>query len=67
MWINNPRWSGVPFIVKCGKALDSRKAEIRIQFRKFPHTLFPTAQPNELVIRVQPNEAIYMYMDLFSS
>jgi glucose-6-phosphate 1-dehydrogenase len=58
--INNPRWRDVPFIIKCGKALEERKAEIRIQFKRFPHTLFPTALPNELVIRVQPNEAIYM-------
>jgi glucose-6-phosphate 1-dehydrogenase len=58
--INNPRWQGVPFIVKCGKALEARKAEIRIQFKRFPHALFPSALPNELVIRVQPNEAIYM-------
>jgi glucose-6-phosphate 1-dehydrogenase len=58
--INNPRWQGVPFIVKCGKALEERKAEIRIQFKRFPHSLFPSALPNELVIRIQPNEAIYM-------
>jgi len=58
--INNPRWHGVPFIVKCGKALEERKAEIRVQFKRFPHTLFPSALPNELVIRIQPNEAIYM-------
>ncbi|RYY32449.1 hypothetical protein EON62_05345, partial [archaeon] len=32
--INNPRWRGVPFILKCGKALNDRKAEIRIQFKQ---------------------------------
>merc|ERR1711959_88934 len=31
--INTPRWQGVPFIMKAGKALDERKAEIRIQFK----------------------------------
>jgi glucose-6-phosphate 1-dehydrogenase len=30
--INNSRWRGVPFILKCGKALNERKAEIRVQF-----------------------------------
>jgi glucose-6-phosphate 1-dehydrogenase len=29
LWINNPRWEGVPFILKAGKALNERKAEIR--------------------------------------
>ena len=36
MRIHNRRWDGVPFILKAGKALDDRKAEIRVQFRKPP-------------------------------
>ncbi|KAG4927176.1 hypothetical protein JHK85_053662 [Glycine max] len=31
--IHNERWEGVPFILKAGKALNSRKAEIRVQFK----------------------------------
>jgi glucose-6-phosphate 1-dehydrogenase len=58
--INNDRWSGVPFILKCGKALNERKAEIRIQFKRPGNHLFPGAAPNELVMRLQPNEAIYL-------
>lgn len=34
--INNPRWDGVPIILKAGKALNERKAEMRIQFRDAP-------------------------------
>jgi len=60
LWINNPRWLGVPFILKTAKAVEERKAEIRIQFRRPPTMLFPDGQPNELVIRVQPDEAIYL-------
>lgn len=60
LWINNPRWHGVPFILKCAKAVDERKAEIRIQFRDNPGHLFPTSARNELVIRVQPSEAVYV-------
>ena len=29
--INNPRWSGVPFVLKAGKALDQGKVEVRIR------------------------------------
>eukprot|EP01112_Ceratiomyxa_fruticulosa_P018308 TRINITY_DN582_c0_g1_i1.p1 TRINITY_DN582_c0_g1~~TRINITY_DN582_c0_g1_i1.p1 ORF type:complete len:510 (+),score=97.37 TRINITY_DN582_c0_g1_i1:90-1619(+) len=63
-FVRNDRWSDVPFILKCGKALNERKAEIRIQFRKPLHHLFNDNEltPNELVIRVQPNEAVYMKM-----
>jgi len=59
--INNDRWDGVPFIIKSGKALNERKAEVRIQFKDVPGDIFDDAcSRNELVIRVQPNEAIYM-------
>lgn len=36
--VNTPRWRGVPFIMKAGKALNERKAEIRIQFKDAPNT-----------------------------
>jgi len=56
----------VPFILKAGKALDNRKAEIRVQFQETPHFLFPGQQAetmrNELVVRLQPDEAIYLKM-----
>jgi glucose-6-phosphate 1-dehydrogenase len=59
--INTPRWSGTPFILKCGKAIDSRKAEIRIQFKLPANVLFGNDySPNELVLRVQPDEAVYL-------
>jgi len=59
LFVNNPRWKGTPFILKCGKALDQRKAEIRIQFRN-DTTLFSNGAANELVMRLQPDEAMYM-------
>ena len=31
MQIDNSRWRGVPFIVKCAKASNERKCEIRVQ------------------------------------
>jgi len=60
-FINNNRWNGVPFFLKCGKGLNERKAEIRIQFQVPANGLFKESAkaPNELVFRVQPNEAVY--------
>ena len=47
--------------MKSGKALNERKAEIRIQFKDVPGDIFDgQCSRNELVIRVQPSEAIYM-------
>ena len=64
-FIDNSRWDGVPFLMKAGKALDRRYAEIRIQFRHVPGNLYKAQGSseqltNELVIRIQPDEAIYL-------
>ncbi|XP_030829358.1 glucose-6-phosphate 1-dehydrogenase X isoform X3 [Strongylocentrotus purpuratus] len=58
--VKNERWDGVPFMLKCGKALNERKAEVRIQFKEVPGDIFGNIMRNELVIRVQPNEAVYV-------
>lgn len=63
------RWEGVPFTLKCGKGLNESKAEVRIQLRDTPASLryFGGAEEiirNELVIRVQPKEAVYLKLVL---
>lgn len=62
--INTPRWTGVPFILKAGKALNERKAEMRIQFKDAPAAMFlfqgVKCPRNELVMRMQPHEAVYL-------
>lgn len=60
VWINNTRWQGVPFILRCGKALNERKAEVRIQYKDVAGDIFGQIKRNELVIRVQPGEALYL-------
>ncbi|XP_043936037.1 glucose-6-phosphate 1-dehydrogenase isoform X1 [Protopterus annectens] len=63
MFVENERWDGVPFILRCGKALNERKAEVRLQFCDVPGDIFNQhCKRNELVIRVQPNEAVYAKM-----
>lgn len=40
--------------------MNERKAEIRVQFKDVPGDIFAgKSRRNELVIRVQPNEAMY--------
>ncbi|MDP7254151.1 MAG: glucose-6-phosphate dehydrogenase [Planctomycetota bacterium] len=62
-YIDNWRWSGVPFYLRTGKRLSKQCAEISIFFRGVPPILFnanpaqPVA-PNVLSIRIQPNEGI---------
>lgn len=62
--VNNDRWEGTPFIIKSGKALNDHKSEVRIQFKpsKLKDLFDEDLPPNELVLRVQPNEAVYLKM-----
>ncbi|XP_054905636.1 glucose-6-phosphate 1-dehydrogenase-like isoform X2 [Poeciliopsis prolifica] len=63
LYVQNERWDGVPFILRCGKALNERKAEVRLQFTNVPGDIFADhCQRNELVVRVQPDEAVYLKM-----
>lgn len=60
--LHNRRWDGIPFLIQAGKGLDDRMTEIRIRFREVPGNLYGHSieffPRNELVIRVQPDEAI---------
>jgi glucose-6-phosphate 1-dehydrogenase len=58
--VNNDAWQDVPFIVKAGKALDGKYVVIRIQFRDQIQPFGAAAARNELVIRCQPDEAMYV-------
>ncbi|KAK9226210.1 hypothetical protein WN943_011257 [Citrus x changshan-huyou] len=59
LFINNARWDGVPFLRKAGKALHTKRAEIRVQFRHVPGNLYKRnfgtdldKATNELVLRL---------------
>jgi glucose-6-phosphate 1-dehydrogenase len=67
--IDNWRWAGTPFYIRTGKKLPTRVTEIVINFRPTPHHLFEAiggspSQPNQLIIRIQPDEGILMKMGL---
>eukprot|EP00811_Abedinium_folium_P033663 NODE_660_length_2857_cov_14.498535.p1 GENE.NODE_660_length_2857_cov_14.498535~~NODE_660_length_2857_cov_14.498535.p1 ORF type:complete len:809 (-),score=205.63 NODE_660_length_2857_cov_14.498535:351-2777(-) len=60
LYLDNERWSGVPFILKAGKGLEWSQTLVHLQFKKAPPgSLFGEQPQNELVIRIQPDEAIY--------
>ena len=63
MYFDNWRWAGVPFYLRSGKRLPKRVTEIAIQFLAAPHHLFGAevmnqVTPNQLIIRIQPDEGI---------
>lgn len=62
LYIDNWRWSGVPFYLRAGKRLPKRATEIAILFKEVPGILFAQGNKkndrNVLVIRIQPDEGI---------
>ena len=64
--INNWRWTGVPFYLRTGKRMSSRHSDIVIQFKQAPHNLFgeQSGNVNRLVIRLQPDEAVRLYVQI---
>ena len=64
-YVDNWRWSGVPFYLRTGKRMPDKVTEIIIQYKALPHHIFgegESAEPNRLIIRLQPNEGIEMSM-----
>lgn len=64
-FIDNWRWSGVPFYIRTGKRLPIRVTEIVIYFNPSPHILFTNdsgigVSSNQLIIRIQPDEGILL-------
>ena len=65
LFVDNWRWSGVPFYLRTGKCMPLSASEVRVQFRPTPNVLFaeqcgPRLDPNALTLRLQPNEGIYL-------
>jgi glucose-6-phosphate 1-dehydrogenase len=63
LWVDNWRWSGVPFYLRTGKSLPLSTSEVRVQFRPPPQVLFaaqcgPRLDANSIKLRLQPNEGI---------
>ena len=49
--------------MKAGKALNESKVEIRVQFKDVTSGIFTDIARNELVMRIQPDEVIYMKLN----
>jgi len=61
--VQNWRWAGVPFYLRTGKRLAERDAQIVVNFRRTPHTLFPGSNPpNKLVIKLQPEDGLELHL-----
>ena len=61
--IDNWRWAGVPFYLRTGKALGTKRTEVAIKFKQAPFAMFRTTpvdrlSQNYLIIAIEPTEGI---------
>jgi len=65
--IDNERWKGTPIYLKTGKKLRRKATEVIIYFKKTDKKVFshmPNFKENVLVIRLQPDEGIYLRFNI---
>lgn len=68
LFIDNWRWSGVPFYMRTGKNLPFKASEVRIQFKRPPQVLFAAQcgtmlDANSMTLRLQPEEGITLHIN----
>ncbi len=68
-YIDNWRWSGVPFYIRTGKRMPTRVTEVVIHFKPTPHRIFRkksvvSPEGNQLIIRIQPDEGLLLKYDM---
>ncbi|MFF2554460.1 glucose-6-phosphate dehydrogenase [Nocardia sp. NPDC058058] len=64
--VNTPRWAGVPWFIRAGKALATRATEVRVIFRRPPPPAF-LQQPkhidaNQLILRIDPDPGLRLIL-----
>jgi glucose-6-phosphate 1-dehydrogenase len=61
--IDNWRWAGVPFYLRTGKALGTKRTEVAIKFKQAPFAMFRCTpvdrlSQNYLVVSIEPTEGV---------
>jgi glucose-6-phosphate 1-dehydrogenase len=68
LFIDNPRWAGVPFFLRTGKRMLKKSSSVSINFRNQPHgalkAIYGDDQlPNSLLINLQPGTDIRLRLN----
>ena len=58
--IDNPRWAGVPFYLRTGKAMAESRHTVTLGFRRPAGGVFASAEPNELTFEVSDPGVIWV-------
>ena len=73
LYIDNWRWQGVPFLLRTGKRLPTKRTQIAVHFECAPVALFQQTDedgmpcdvnPNVLIITLQPDEGFDLHFEV---
>ncbi len=69
LFVDNWRWSGVPFYLRTGKRMAENASAICIRFKNPPqdllrHTRHDPSRPNWIMLGIQPNDCMRMEMQV---
>ncbi|MGZ8258716.1 MAG: glucose-6-phosphate dehydrogenase, partial [Methylotenera sp.] len=63
LFIDNPRWKGVPFYVRTAKRMHEGNTAVSIRFKKAPMLLTEGQHQNWLILNIQPRECLKMEIE----
>ena len=63
VFVDTPRWQGVPFYLRTGKALNKKVAEISVHFKEPARCIFKNCAANILTFRLQPDESVHLQLN----
>lgn len=67
LWIDNHFWKGIPIYIRTGKRMQEKSTRIVVQFKdpmeSYNDPRHTTAEPNLLVIEINPNEGISLQLN----
>ncbi len=63
LFVDNPRWQGVPFYVRTAKRMHEGNTAVSIRFKKAPMQLVDDQQQNWLTLNIQPRECIKLEIE----
>lgn len=69
VYIDNWRWSGVPFYLRAGKCLATTSTQVIVEFHRPPRPLFrdpehPSPHPNHFKFRLKPDEGLSLAVQI---
>jgi glucose-6-phosphate 1-dehydrogenase len=63
LWIDNPRWEGVPFYIRTAKRMHEGNTAISIRFKKAPMVIADDQSQNWLIMNIQPRECFKLEIE----